>query len=269
MVPDAFGIPLFDPGLAETPSGFNPATFDRLAKIEDTHFWFVARNQLIVGLVDKYFASARRYLEIGCGNGAVLQALERARGWDRIVGSDLHPWGLAHARARLPQHVEFAQLDARAIPASAAFDLIGAYDIIEHVADDEAVLRSMHRAVAPGGGVLIAVPQHPALWSPVDEIAHHQRRYRVGEMERKLERNGFTILFSSSYTSVLLPLMASTRLITRFLPAGHDADVSREFKVGPAANRVLGAMLRSEVRLTLAGMRWPLGGSRIVAARAV
>lgn len=155
-VPDAFGIPMFEPGLADTPSGFDPAAFDMLAKIEATHFWFVARNELIVGLVDKYFAQARCYLEIGCGNGAVLQALERSRNWDRMVGSDLHPRRLAYARARLAQRVEFAQLDARAIAAKAAFDLIGAYDIIEHVADDEAMLRSMHRAIAPGGGVLIA-----------------------------------------------------------------------------------------------------------------
>ena len=268
-VPDAFGIPMFDPGLADSASGFDPTAFDRLAEIEETHFWFVARNRLILGLADKYFAAARRYLEIGCGNGAVLQALAHSRNWDRMVGSDLHPRGLAHARARVPQGVEFVQLDARAIPAATAFDLIGAYDIIEHVADDEAVLRSMRRAIAPGGGVLIAVPQHPALWSHIDEIGHHQRRYRLGEMERKLERNGFAILFSSSYTSVLLPLMALSRLRTRFFPAGRDADLSRELKVGPGANRVLTAILNSEVRLTLAGMRWPFGGSRIVAARAV
>jgi SAM-dependent methyltransferase len=268
-VPEALGIPMFAPDLADTPSGFDPTAFDWLAKIEGRHFWFVARNELIVGLADKYFPQARRYLEIGCGNGAVLQTLERCRSWDRVVGSDLHPRGLAHARARLPQGVEFAQLDARAIPAEAAFDLVGAYDIIEHVADDEAVLRSMRRAIAPGGGVLIAVPQHPALWSRIDEIGHHQRRYRLGELERKLERNGFAIVFSSSYTSVLLPLMALSRFKTRFCPADRDADVSREFEIGRGANRVMTALLRAEVHLTLAGMRWPFGGTRIIAAREV
>lgn len=269
LAPESTGVPMFAADLADTISGFDPSAFDGLAKIEVNHFWFIARNELIVGLAQRYFPNARCYLEIGCGNGTVVQALERARPWDRIVASDLHPRGLAYARARLPQSVEIAQLDACAIPAEAAFDLIGAYDIIEHIADDEAVLRSVHRAIAPGGGVLIAVPQHPALWSRVDEVGHHQRRYRRGEMEHKLERNGFTIMFSSSYTSVLLPLMALSRLKTRFLPAGHDADVSREFKIGPSANRVLTALLHSEVRLTLAGMRWPFGGSRITVARAV
>ena len=268
-VTQAFGIPMFAPDRADTLSGFDPAAFDRLAKIEATHFWFVARNELIVGLAGKYFPQARRYLEIGCGNGAVLQAVERCRHWDHVVGSDLHPRGLAYARARLPERVEFAQVDARAIPTEAAFDLIGAYDIIEHVAEDEAVLRSMRRAIAPGGGVLLAVPQHPALWSRVDEIGHHQRRYRRGELEGKLERNGFAVMFSSSYTSILLPLMAASRLKARFLPAKCDADVFNEFKISPRLNLVLTAILRAESCLTLSGMRWPFGGSRIVAARVV
>jgi SAM-dependent methyltransferase len=268
-VPDSGGIPLFAAELADTTSGFDPAAFDRLAKVEAAHFWFVVRNELIVGLAQRYFPNAKRYLEIGCGNGAVLQAIERCRAWDRAVASDLHPRGLAHARARLAGRAEFAQLDARAIPAEAAFDLVGAYDIIEHVAEDEAVLRSMRRAIAPGGGALLAVPQHPALWSRVDELGHHQRRYRRGELERKLERNGFAVVFSSSYMSILLPLIAASRLKVRFLPAEQDADVFNELKIGPRINRLLTSLLRTETRLTLAGTRWPFGGSRVIAARAV
>lgn len=168
-----------------------------------------------------------------------------------------------------PGGPNWPNLDARAIPAQAAFDLIGAYDIIEHVSDDEAVLRSMHRAIAPGGGVLIAVPQHPAFWSRIDEIGHHQRRYRLGELERKLERNGFAIMFSSSYMSVLLPFMALSRLKTRYFPADDDLDAFKELKTGARSNSVMTSLSRAEVRLTLAGMRWPFGGSRMVAARAV
>jgi SAM-dependent methyltransferase len=267
-VPESEGIPLFAAGLADTISGFDPAAFDKLAEVEATHFWFVVRNELLVALARRYFPDARQYLEIGCGNGAVIAEIARHRAWDRVVASDLHLRGLARARARLGGRAEFAQLDARAIPAEAAFDLVGAYDIIEHVADDEAVLRSIRRALAPGGGALLAVPQHPALWSRVDEIGHHQRRYRRGELERKLEDNGFSVIFSSSFTSALLPLMAISRLKARIFPATHDADGLNELKIGPLVNSVLTSLLRIEIRLTLAGMHWPFGGSRIVAARA-
>lgn len=258
---------MFAPDLADTISGFDPVSFAALAEVEATHFWFVARNKLIVGLADRFFPGARRYLEIGCGNGAVLRAIAASRRWQYLVGADLHPTGLAHARARLPSSVELVQMDARAIPAVDAFDLTGAFDVVEHVADDDAVLCGLRRATRTGGGTIIAVPQHPWLWSSADEIGHHQRRYRHGELEAKLRRNGFDVVFSSSFTALLLPLMAASRLTERTrLGKGN---VEREFSLGPTVNAVLKAILRAEVRLTLAGLRWPAGGSRVVVARAV
>jgi SAM-dependent methyltransferase len=261
------GIPMFAPELADTVSGMDPAGFDMLAKVEDEHFWFVARNELIVGLANKFFPGANRYLEVGCGNGAVLRAIAASRHWERLAGSELHPAGLLHARERLPRDVEFVQMDARKVPAVNVFDLTGAFDVIEHIADDEAVLRGMRGATQAGGGIIIAVPQHPWMWSRFDDVALHQRRYRRGELEAKLRRNGFEILFSSSFTAVLLPLMIMSRL------KGRDKDnsdsIDSEFNLNPYINRVFTAVLRAEVRLALAGFSWPAGGSRVVVGRAV
>lgn len=258
---------MFAPALADTVSGFDPVLFATLQEIEAAHFWFVARNELIVGLANRFFPSAQYYLEIGCGNGAVLRALAHSRRWKRLVGSDLHPAGLKYARKRLPPEVELVQMDARQIPAASAFDLTGAFDIVEHVAEDEAVLSALRGATAAGGGTIIAVPQHPWLWSRSDEIGHHQRRYRLGELEAKLARNGFEVMFSTSFTVVLLPLLALSRLKARV--ASDDVDVEREVAPGSALNALLTAIMRAEIRLTLAGLRWPIGGSRIVVARAV
>lgn len=257
---------MFAPELADTISGFDPKSFDELSVLEAGHFWFVARNQLIVGLADKFFPHARRFLEVGCGTGFALRAIAGSRAWERSAGSELHPAGLAYARRRLPPEVELVQMDARDIPATGVFDLTGAFDVIEHIADDEAVLRGLRAATGTGGGTIIAVPQHPWLWSRADEIAHHQRRYRRGELETKLRRNGFEVLFSSSFTALLLPLMAASRL-----KRGDEApdDDASEFKLNPAVNRLFLNILRAEIRLTLAGVRWPAGGSRIVVGRAL
>jgi SAM-dependent methyltransferase len=260
------GIATFAPELADTVSGFDPKAFDELAELEEEHFWFVARNRLIVGLANKYFPQARRFLEIGCGTGFVLRAIAESRGWERLVGSELHPSGLAYARRRLPPQVEFAQMDARNIPAAGLFDLTGAFDVIEHIADDEAVLRGLRAATQTGGGCIIAVPQHPWLWSRADEVAHHVRRYRRGELETKVRRNGFEVLFSSSFTALLLPFMAASRLARNNKHGDQDA---YEFRLSPTANRVFLEILRAEVRMTLGGVRWPAGGSRIVVGRAV
>jgi SAM-dependent methyltransferase len=260
------GIPMFAPDLADTVSGMDPRNFEALSKVEAEHFWFVVRNELIVRLIDKFFPGARGFLEVGCGNGAVLRAIAQSRPWERLVGSELHPSGLTYARKRLPSSVEFVQMDARNIPALDVFDLTGAFDVIEHIADDEAVLRGMRAATRTGGGTIIAVPQHPWLWSRADDIAHHQRRYRRGELEEKLSRNGFEVLFSSSFTALLLPLMAASRLKGRSRET--DDNVTREFKLNRRINDVFIAILRAEIRMTLAGWRWPAGGSRVVVGRA-
>ena len=258
---------MFAPELADSISGFDPASFVRLAKVEDGHFWFVARNKLIVGLANRFFPTARHYLEVGCGTGFVLHEMANSRQWEHLAGSDLHPSGLQHARARLPREVELVQMDAEAIPVLNTFDLIGAYDVVEHIADDEGLLRSLRRAIRTGGGAIIAVPQHPSLWSRADEIGHHQRRYRRGEMEAKLARNGFHPIFSTSFMSVLLPLLAVSRWKAR--GARDNAAVEHETELSPAANTLLKIALLAEVRLTLAGLHWPIGGSRVVVARAI
>lgn len=262
----ADGISTFAPALANTLSGFDPAVFDELTQMEAGHFWFSARNRLLVGLADKFFPQARRFLEVGCGTGFVLNAFAGSRRWDRLAGSELHPAGLVHARKRVPPEVEFVQMDAREIPAAGLFDLTGAFDVIEHIPEDEAVLRGLRAATEVGGGTIIAVPQHPWLWSRADEIAHHERRYRRGELETKLQRSGFDVLFSSSFTALLLPLMAASRL--QRVKAVADSD-AYEFRVNPLVNRVLFGVLQAEVAVTLAGLSWPAGGSRVVVARAV
>jgi membrane protein implicated in regulation of membrane protease activity len=86
-------------------------------------------------------------------------------------------------------------------------------------------------------------------------------------LEAKLRRNGFEILFSSSFTALLLPLMAARRLRDR--GSDQDAGIGREFALNGRVNSFFTAILRGEIRMTLAGMNWPAGGSRVVVGRAV
>ncbi|WP_407151419.1 class I SAM-dependent methyltransferase [Bradyrhizobium sp. ORS 86] len=252
--------------MAYAQTGFDRLVFDELARHEDGHFWFEPRNRLLTGLAARFFPQAMHYLEIGCGTGVVLRSMVNSRTWSSIAGSELHPSGLSHAIRRLGDRAKFVQMDARRIPARNAFDLIGAYDVLEHIVEEELVISEVHAALTDGGGFIAAVPQHPALWSDADEAAHHVRRYRRGELERKLRAAGFDILFSSSYASVVLPLMAANRLRPRLRKPRGEA-VAHELSVSPALNALLRTALNTEVSLTLSGWAWPVGGSRVVVAR--
>ena len=229
--------------------------FELLIEAEASHFWFRHRAALIADTIARYFPAARSFLEIGTGAGGVLVEIRRRLPSLRPVGSELLLRGLREARVRLPG-VELLQMDARRIPFTSEFDVIGAFDVIEHIDDDEAVLRRMHAALVPAGGIILTVPQHPWLWSAFDTFSHHRRRYTRRELVGKMAAAGFDVVRVTSFTSFLLPLLVAARLLRR-----QTTTLQRELAVPAAVNRALlgvGALERAAIR---AGMPLPMGGS--------
>ena len=261
----AHGIPLLAPDLAAEVSGFDAAEFAALAASEPGHFWFEGRNAIVLDRFRRLFPAARDYLELGCGTGFVLAAIARTFPALAVTASEVLADGLAYVGPRAPR-ARLLQMDARALPFEGAFDVIGAFDVLEHIEDDARVLAEMHRALRPGGGVLLAVPQHPALWSVQDDIARHVRRYRRGEMEGKLQAAGFEVLHSTSFMTLLLPMLWLSR---RRQDASADARAAADAELAPPAwvNAACAATLGLERAAIAAGVRLPVGGSRLVAAR--
>lgn len=257
------GFLAWAPDLADTRDGFNPDYFAQLAAHESRHFWFRARNRLIVRALQRHVPHLRDFMEIGCGTGYVLGGIARAFPAARLAGSELHPQGLEFAAQRLPQ-AELMQMDARAIPYREAWDVIGAFDVLEHIREDDAVIRAVHAALRPGGAFLLTVPQHPSLWSQMDELACHQRRYRAKDLHRQLRQAGFQIRRSSSFVTLLLPLMMLARRRAR--PTAPQYDPLQELQIAPWLNRCLEFVLTLERRLICAGINLPVGGSRLVLA---
>lgn len=261
--PEALGgMPAFAPELSR--DGYEAAFFAPLAEAEPGHFWFEARNRLIVWALRRHFPRAGRFLEVGCGTGFVLAGVRAAFPAWELAGSDLFPEGLEFARQRVPGAALF-QMDARRIPFDAEFDVAGAFDVLEHVEEDEAVLAEMRRAVRPGGGILVTVPQHPRLWGPMDDLARHRRRYTRAELTGKVERAGLRVERVTSFVSLLLPVMAASRLLR---PRRRvEADPMAELHVAPALNRALTRVLDAERALVERGVSFPAGGSLLLAAR--
>jgi SAM-dependent methyltransferase len=191
--------------------GFDRAYFSTLAKIEETHWWFLSRKALILWALRRYFFPFKNFLEIGCGTGFILSEIQEAIPDLSLSGSDLFIEGFAYAGKRLPRATLF-QMDAGKIPFEDEFDVIGAFDVLEHVEDDEEVLSQLFKAVRRGGGIIVTVPQHPFLWSHQDRCSFHKRRYSRRDLIRKIERAGFTNLWWTSFVFLMLPLMFFTRL---------------------------------------------------------
>lgn len=259
------GYPVLDPALAEAGSDYDPAGFARLAAAERWHFWFAPRARLLARLVARHFPAATSFLEVGCGTGYVTAAIAAERGWDRLMGAEVSALGLSEAQRLLPPTVELMQLDARDMPFRSAFDVIGCFDVLEHIEDDATVLRGFAAALRPGGGVVLSVPQHMWLWSGADVHAQHKRRYARGELEAGCRAAGLEVVASLSYATLTLPLMLASRLLSGRV---SDAQGAAEELHPPAwLNALLRGLLRAEVGLSLAGLHLPVGGSRVVVAR--
>ena len=255
---------LLAPDLAKSGGGFRPDSFEHLAALEAKSFWFRARNRLILDALKLYFPSMTRYMEIGCGTGYVLAGVADAFPQATLVGSEIFTVGLGFAASRV-RNAELLQMDARKIPYDAEFDVIGAFDVLEHIDEDEVVLTSMLHAIRPGGGIVLTVPQHRWLWSSADDAACHVRRYALGELSEKVRRAGFQIVFETSVVSLLLPAMFASRLTKKKRTEVASTSVS-ELELPRWLNGVFEFIMNLERRLICNGLRFRLGGSRLLVA---
>jgi SAM-dependent methyltransferase len=244
-------------------AGFKPEYFARLAEIEESNFWFRARNELIQWALRNYFPDAKSFLEVGCGTGFVLAGIHEKFPRMRLAGSEIFADGLAIAKARVA-NAKLYQMDARRISFEREFDVVGAFDVLEHLPEDESALTQMFKAALPGGGLLVTVPQHPFLWSASDQYAMHQRRYNCTELRRKVESAGFQVQRITSFNSLLLPLMILSRMQGKRDP---ELNPWREFEISPTLNKALEGVLNLERMAIRAGISFPAGGSLLLIGR--
>jgi SAM-dependent methyltransferase len=261
---DVGGFPAYAPDLAQGGGGFEADYFAALACLEETSFWFQARNDLIEWALGAHCPSPRSFLEVGCGTGYVLSRVAARFPQTEIHGSDVFIDGLRIAANRAPS-ATLIQMDARDIPYHDEFDALGAFDVLEHIEEDTEVLAQMCDALKPGGTLLLTVPQHAWLWSAADEHAHHVRRYSAEDLHRKLDVAGFAVQRSTSFVCLLLPAMyASRRLLGN---TAGKSDQARELNLPRVLNRLAYGLMRAEIGLIKNGVNFSAGGSRLVVAR--
>ena len=248
----------------EGQGNYDDTLFALLERLEPESFWFRSRNEVIVWALREYVGNAKSFLEVGCGTGFVLAAIRKHAPRLHVMGAELYAEGLEVARRRLPG-VPLVQMSALEIPFSGSFDALGAFDLLEHIEEDEAALREMHRAVRRGGGIVITVPQHPRLWSAADNFAGHARRYRRDELVAKVRRAGWEPVRVTSFVTLPLPFFVVSRAWGARDTVSYDLE--SELKLPRPVDRFLRGVMAAERALLTRGLSFPVGASLLLVAR--
>lgn len=261
------GVKCYHPEVAESFESYPESGFDVTDDVEAESFWVRSRVRLLRHEVLTLSARrSARILEIGCGTGTLLRSLAGEKGLE-LLGSEAYLRGLRSAIHHSPG-IEFIQLDATRIPFDSEFDIVGAFDVIEHIEDDEAVLRGIHRSLKPGGHLILTVPQHRFLWSRLDELVYHKRRYARRDLLEQLRRSGLDVMYVTSFVFTLFPLLLASRLLDRRSQTASDAaEFDRRVRFNPIVNRIFDRVMRIDEALIRRRWSLPCGGSLLVVAR--
>lgn len=233
----------------------------QMAALQSSHWWYEGRRRIIMSFMKRINLNKSKatILDAGCGPGSNLTSLAT---FGEVKAFEPDAYSCQHARDISGLTVNEGALPAP-IPYDEYFDVVCAFDVIEHVEDDLGSLKALHAKLKPSGHALFTVPAHMWLWSEHDVNNHHYRRYTLQGFEALLKDAGFKIEKISYYNMWLFPLAAGVRLVKKLLHIKNTTETN----MPPAfINKILCSIFASEA-LLLDKINLPFGLSVIAHCR--
>jgi SAM-dependent methyltransferase len=196
--------------------------YEQFSNIQDKHWWFSSKRRIVSDLLSIKGFRNQEILDVGCGAGLMLQELVK---FGHVRGMDGSEEAIRFSSKVFQGEIKLGSLPDLIPFPSEQFTLVTALDVIEHVDDDVAALIAIKNVMKKDGSLLITVPAYQFLWSKHDDLNEHKRRYTKNELEQKLKLAGFNLEKISYYNTLLFPLIASIRMINKFLRLNEGSDV--------------------------------------------
>jgi SAM-dependent methyltransferase len=212
--------------------------YEQMAELDERHWWYCARREVVAALIERVVRPPKdaSILEIGCGTGHNFKMLGE---FGHVDALELDDEARAIAEKRLGRSIMSSPLPALAGVPERHYDMIGAFDVIEHIDDDAASLASIATRLKPGGRFVMTVPAHQWMWSAHDTVNHHKRRYSKRGLEALIDGSPMKLDAIGFFNSLLFPVAIAERMASKALgkdggdlelpPAPLNAALKRTF----------------------------------------
>ena len=229
-------------------------------RLEKNNWLFRVRRNLIYSIFKEYnINSGMRILDYGCGSGFIVGQLQ-ARGYD-VHGTDISGEAIEYGTSQGIRNLQTTSGIQVDFP-DESFDLILAMDVVEHINEDNLVIKELERLLRPNGRIIITVPAYQWMWGVQDEVSHHFRRYSMNSITKLLSNfSNLSILRKTYFNTFLFPAVALVRLISKWFNIKNresDFDISDNF-----LNPIFYFIFNTEIKI-LKWVRYPFGVSILI-----
>ena len=226
---------------------------DKIANAEEGHFWFKSRRNLILQTFKKNISTQNKIIEIGAGTGSIARMLVN-NNYDVSIG-EIHPNGIEYALNDNDKNLDIYQFNIMKNPFKNHFDVVGLFDVLEHIEDDRLAIKNISDMLTRKGKIVLTVPAHMWLWCEEDDVSNHFKRYNLNTLKQLLIDEGFQIKYATNFFISIVPL-----LYLRTKSKSSD-----EIKINPIINFILEKISNVENKL-LNFISSSVGGSIIIVA---
>jgi len=232
-------------------------------QLEKYYWWFVGRRRIIDQVLKKYFSGqSLKILDWGCGPGGNFNFLKK---YGQVMGVDASNEAIQSCKGKGIEDVVKAD-DLSEFKTDTKFDLVTNFDVLEHIQEDEQFLSDMKNFLIPGGYALVTIPAYKFLWSGLDDVVGHKRRYIREEICDKFRRSGYKIILASYFIFFLSPAFILVRMFQKMMKTNIKNLNQSVIKLPKFINRILIWILDLEA-LIIPNFSLPFGTSIIVLAQ--
>lgn len=199
-------LPFYNAIKGKQDAGWSDEIADDLEEHSEHHFIDVYNRRIAVEAVRRALsANGSAFLDAGCSSGYLLSDIQASYPASTLIGADYFAAGLMHCHRAHPD-IPLFRLDLTSCPfPDRSFDAVACLNVLEHIKQDSAALRQLHRILKPGGTLVLTVPAGPGLYDLYDELHFHERRYALPQLMDLVRQAGFEIERANYFGAFLYP----------------------------------------------------------------